>query len=127
MSSTKGAVERGAHVLALTNQEASPVEEHAHQTLPILAGPEVAVPATKTVIASIAAGLAILGQLAPEYRDTFYPAIQAFERLKERLHPRLTDLQGAERGRTCLCNRARCWLWRGTSCAQTERVLFAAC
>lgn len=88
VSSTKGAVERGAHVLALTNQEASPVEEHAHQTLPILAGPEVAVPATKTVIASIAAGLAILGQLAPEYRDTFYPAIQAFERLKERLHPR---------------------------------------
>ena len=55
VSSTKGAVERGAHVLALTNQEASPVEEHAHQTLPPCRSSCRA--SHKTVIAPIARDL----------------------------------------------------------------------
>ena len=53
--SAKGAKARCATVIGLINAQGSPVSEHAHLTLPIGAGPELAVPATKSVIGSIAA------------------------------------------------------------------------
>ena len=68
--SASGARAAGAVVIAITNQPASPVEAQAHFTLPILAGPELAVPATKTVIGSIAAGMALLSALKPGYAPT---------------------------------------------------------
>lgn len=65
--SATGAIARGAAVLAITNQPGSGVERAAHLTLPIGAGAERAVPATKTVIGSVAAGMALLSALVPAY------------------------------------------------------------
>ncbi|MDA5556924.1 SIS domain-containing protein [Shimia sp. MMG029] len=65
--SAKGAGARGAKVLAITNQPNSPVEQVSEVTVPIAAGPENAVPATKTVVGSIAAGMALLAGLEPKY------------------------------------------------------------
>jgi len=63
----RGARARGAMVVAITNAPGSPVAGVADLTLPIDAGPERAVPATKSVVGSIAAGMALLGALAPAY------------------------------------------------------------
>ena len=82
MRSAKGARDHGATVIAITNQPGSPVEQHAHLTLPIHAGPELAVPATKTVIGSIAAGMALLSALKPAYQPqafTLQPLPEAAE------------------------------------------------
>jgi glutamine---fructose-6-phosphate transaminase (isomerizing) len=65
--STEGARIAGATVLALTNAPGSPVEANAHATLKISAGPEQAVPATKSVVGAIAAGMALLSTLSPAY------------------------------------------------------------
>ncbi|MEO8240710.1 MAG: SIS domain-containing protein [bacterium] len=65
--SAQGARDNGASVIAITNQTGSPVEKVANLTLPIGAGAELAVPATKTVIGSIAAGMALLAALNPAY------------------------------------------------------------
>ena len=65
--SAQGAAKAGAKVLALTNQSDSPVEGAADVTLSIGAGPELAVPATKSVIGSVAAGMALLSKLKPAY------------------------------------------------------------
>lgn len=65
--STQGARDTGATVVSITNQPGSPVENLAHVALPIGAGPEMAVPATKTVIGSVAAGMAFLSALKPDY------------------------------------------------------------
>ena len=65
--SAKGARTSGATVIGLINQSGSPIEATAHLTLPIGAGPELAVPATKSVIGSIAAGMALLSALKPAY------------------------------------------------------------
>lgn len=65
--SARGAKIAGATVLALTNVTGSPVEAEAHATLRIGAGPERAVPATKSVIGAIAGGMAFLSTLVPAY------------------------------------------------------------
>lgn len=65
--STQGARDTGATVVSITNHPGSPVENLAHVALPIGAGPELAVPATKTVIGSVAAGMALLSVLKPDY------------------------------------------------------------
>lgn len=65
--SAKGARQAGATVIALTNAPASPVEAEAHITLHIGAGPELAVPATKSVVGAIAGGMALLSALVPAY------------------------------------------------------------
>jgi glucosamine--fructose-6-phosphate aminotransferase (isomerizing) len=65
--SAQGARDSGARVISITNQPGSAVENLAHVALPIGAGPELAVPATKTVIGSVAAGMALLAALKPDY------------------------------------------------------------
>lgn len=65
--SARGARDSGGAVVGLVNAASSPVQAAAHVTLPIGAGPELAVPATKSVIGSIAAGMALLAQLEPDY------------------------------------------------------------
>lgn len=65
--SAQGAKRMGATVLALTNAPDSPVEAAADCTLTIGAGPELAVPATKSVVGAIAGGMALLSALAPTY------------------------------------------------------------
>lgn len=65
--SAKGAKAAGARVIAVVNAANSPVESASDAVVPIGAGPELAVPATKSVIGAIAAGMAILGRLEPDY------------------------------------------------------------
>jgi glutamine---fructose-6-phosphate transaminase (isomerizing) len=57
----------GAHVVALTNVAESKVEQVADHTVAINAGEEIAVPATKSVIGSVAAGMALLAAVKPGY------------------------------------------------------------
>ena len=50
----------GAHTIAMLNVEDSPVGTAAAEVLPLLAGPEQAVAATKTFVASLLAGAALV-------------------------------------------------------------------
>ncbi|MEP3297333.1 MAG: SIS domain-containing protein, partial [Pseudoruegeria sp.] len=65
---TKKAASNAVSVCAITNQSPSAVEQAAHLTIPIAAGPERAVPATKSVIGAVAAGMALLSDLSTTYR-----------------------------------------------------------
>jgi glucosamine--fructose-6-phosphate aminotransferase (isomerizing) len=76
---TDRAAQAGAKTVAITNVDASPVEEVADWRVPIGAGTEVAVPATKSVVGSIAAGLALLGGLSEIYRDALLAAMTKFD------------------------------------------------
>jgi len=86
--SARGAKGQGARVLAITNVPASPVESESHLTLPIAAGPERAVPATKTVVGAIAAGMALIGALAPAYRPRARADAATLAALAPIRHPR---------------------------------------
>lgn len=74
----RGMRDKGATVTAITNVAGSGVEAEADITLPINAGPEQAVPATKTVIGSVGAGLALLAALSPAYADRLAKTFDAF-------------------------------------------------
>ena len=90
--SAKGAGKAGARVVALTNQTDSAVEREADITFSIGAGPELAVPATKSVIGSIAAGMALLAQLKPSYLEKAQVAARALSDMSLR-HPQANELQ----------------------------------
>lgn len=55
LASAKWARENGAFILAMVNQEDSPAAEMADAVIPLLAGPEKSVAATKSYIASLSA------------------------------------------------------------------------
>lgn len=92
--SAKGAAKAGAQVLALTNQENSPVEGVSDVTLPIGAGPELAVPATKSVVGSVAAGMALLGRMKPSYQAKAQKAAASVGQISAQ-HPQASALQAA--------------------------------
>jgi len=92
--SARGAAAAGAQVLAITNQPGSPVEAAASVTIPINAGPEHAVPATKSMIGSIAAGMALLSAALPDYARRAGQSVAALEGL-DTSHPAAADLQAA--------------------------------
>ena len=92
--SAQGARDNGATVVSITNQPASPVEMIAHIALAIGAGPELAVPATKTVIGSIAAGMALLSALKPGY-DTRATASAKAILAAPRAHPDAPSITAA--------------------------------
>lgn len=71
----------GGKVVAITNVAGSSVEGVADQTISIGAGEELAVPATKTVIGSIGAGLALLSELKPEYAERLKKSVEVFEKV----------------------------------------------
>ena len=93
--SAKGARDQGAAVLAITNQPDSAVEGVADVTLPINAGPERAVPATKSVIGAVAAGQAMLSAILPEYAARAPRATSVINTLGGCQHPRSAQLQAA--------------------------------
>ena len=64
VAATRAARERGALTLALVNDAASPAAEAADLVLPIGAGPERAVAATKTVVNSLVASAALVARWA---------------------------------------------------------------
>jgi glutamine---fructose-6-phosphate transaminase (isomerizing) len=62
VSLVQSATQAGALTIALTNAAGSPLWENASHPVDIVAGPELAVAATKSYVSSIVAGLAILGE-----------------------------------------------------------------
>jgi glucosamine--fructose-6-phosphate aminotransferase (isomerizing) len=62
LAAIRASREGGAATLAIVNDESSPLAEAADVAIPLRAGPERSVAATKTCIASAAAALAILGE-----------------------------------------------------------------
>jgi len=60
LAMTKAAQQGGAKIIAIVNDADSPAAEMADLTIPLQAGPEKSVAATKSCIASMAAGLALL-------------------------------------------------------------------
>ncbi|WP_259444822.1 SIS domain-containing protein [Neotabrizicola shimadae] len=93
--SAKGAREKGARVAAIVNAAGSKVQAEADMTLPIGAGPELAVPATKTVIGSIAAGMALLSHLVPAYAPRAAASAAVVAALAGRDHPQTRALVAA--------------------------------
>jgi glucosamine--fructose-6-phosphate aminotransferase (isomerizing) len=80
VAATRSARAAGARTIAIVNAEASPVAHAAEFIVPMEAGDEHSVAATKTVIASMVAGAALVAELAG---DTALRA--ALDRLPERL------------------------------------------
>ena len=80
---------QGALTIAITNDPASPLAKAAKHVLPLLAGPELSVPASKTYLASVFALALISGALTPE---------PAFNRALEEVPRRLREVLGAEAG-----------------------------
>lgn len=66
LAMAKAAREGGAKLISIVNEAASPVAELADIAIPLQAGPEKSVAATKSCIASMAAGLALLGNWAKD-------------------------------------------------------------
>ncbi|MGQ0682752.1 MAG: SIS domain-containing protein [Bradyrhizobium sp.] len=64
VAATQSAREAGARTVAIVNAAASPVADSAEFVIPIEAGHERSVAATKTVIGSMAAGAALVAELA---------------------------------------------------------------
>src|SRR5215475_9451155 len=64
VAATRSARESGARTVAIVNAASSPVADAAEFVLPIRAGPEHSVAATKTVIGSMAAGAGLVAELA---------------------------------------------------------------
>lgn len=60
---TADATRSGAYSVAITNNTTSPLANAASATLPIHAGPELSVAATKTFVTSIVAGLWLLAEM----------------------------------------------------------------
>ena len=92
--SAKGAKAQGANVLSIINAAASPVEAASDLTIPIGAGPERAVPATKTVVGSIGAGMALLAAASDDYAAKAAQALAALDTVSP-AHPRAAALQAA--------------------------------
>jgi len=98
IAATQSARACGAHTVAIVNALPSPVADAAEFVVPIEAGPEHSVAATKTVVGSMAAGAELIAALADD------KALRsALDRLPERLYRGLTldwsevshDLAGA--------------------------------
>ena len=85
VAATQSARESGARTVAIVNAVPSPVADAAEFLIPIEAGPEHSVAATKTVIGSMAAGTALIAELTG---DAALGA--ALDRLPERLARALT-------------------------------------
>lgn len=94
VTSARGARQQG-RVLAITNQPGSPVEAEADLCLAVEAGAERAVPATKTVIGSIGAGMALLAALDPEYGPHCDTAAASFRAVGRAPHPGTAALSDA--------------------------------
>lgn len=80
VAATESARASGARTVAIVNVVSSPVAKAAEFVIPIGAGPEHSVAATKTVIGSMAAGAELIAALAEDK-----PLSSALERLPERL------------------------------------------
>lgn len=90
IAATRSARESGARTVAIVNAAGSPVAHAAEFVVPIDAGIERSVAATKTVIGSMAAGAELVAELADDVALR-----SALDRLPERLH-RATGLDWSD-------------------------------
>ena len=81
VAATKSARDAGARTIAIVNATSSPVANEAEFVVPIEAGQEHSVAATKTVIGSMAAGARLVAELAKDQGLR-----SALDRLPDRLH-----------------------------------------
>jgi len=81
VAATRSARTAGARTVAIVNATSSPVADQAEFVVPIEAGQEHSVAATKTVIGSMAAGAGLIAELAEDH-----VLRSALSRLPERLH-----------------------------------------
>jgi glutamine---fructose-6-phosphate transaminase (isomerizing) len=81
VAATKSARAAGARTIAIVNATSSPVADEAEFVIPIDAGQEHSVAATKTVLGSMAAGAGLVAELAEDLALR-----SALDRLPERLH-----------------------------------------
>ena len=81
IAATQAARAAGARTIAVVNTVPSPVADAAEFVIPIEAGPERSVAATKTMIGSLVAGASLIAELAEDAALS-----SALERLPERLH-----------------------------------------
>ncbi len=93
--SAKGAKAAGAQVIAIVNTRGSLVESASNLGVQICAGPELAVPATKSVIGAVAAGMAILGHLVPDYAHRAAASAQRVAAMAGQEHPNSAALLAA--------------------------------
>ena len=94
VQAAQGMREAGSPVVAITNTPGSRVEAQSTLTIPIDAGEEKAVPATKTVVGSVAAGLSLLAALKPDYAAHLRRSVASFsevENLPSKAHADLRD------------------------------------
>ncbi len=91
----QGARRAGGRVVSLVNQSGSAVEAASDLSIQMGAGPELAVPATKSVIGSIAAGMALLGALKPTYKGRAALSGAAMASLEGKSHPQAATLTSA--------------------------------
>ena len=76
-------------------RDGSPVEAEADTTLRIGAGPELAVPATKSVIGAIAGGMALLSALVPAYASRATASAMALATLSGKTLPQTRAILAA--------------------------------
>jgi glucosamine--fructose-6-phosphate aminotransferase (isomerizing) len=93
--SARGVRAAGGVALGLVNATDSPVSKVVDLTLPINAGPEIAVPATKSVIGAIAAGMALLGYLEPNYFLRAAASVQTIAKMRGAVLPDMALLVSA--------------------------------
>jgi len=77
---TEAVTAGGAYSVAITNDTTSPLAAAASETLPIHAGPELSVAATKTFVTSLVAGLWLLAEV-----DRNEPLLKAIRALPDKL------------------------------------------
>ncbi len=92
--SARGIRAAGGMVAAITNAPGSPVEAEAHATFAIGAGPELAVPATKSVIGALGAGMALLSCLSDDYAQKAGLAVRGYL-AADHAHPQTSALCAA--------------------------------
>jgi glucosamine--fructose-6-phosphate aminotransferase (isomerizing) len=85
VAATRSARASGARTIAIVNETSSPVADEAEFVVPIEAGPEHSVAATKTMIGSMAASVGFIAELTEDRA-----LASALERLPERLHRALS-------------------------------------
>ena len=88
----KGVKARGGQTVAITNTAGSRASEVADICIDMGAGPELAIPATKSVICTVAAGMALLAQLAPDYKEDVKTAAEAMASVDGKSLPMLPAL-----------------------------------
>ena len=90
-----GVKANGGQTVAITNTPNSPASKVADVCIDMGAGPELAIPATKSVICSVAAGMALLRLIEPKYKIECTLAAQAMASVDGKQIPIHSELVAA--------------------------------